>query len=343
MLISLCRYSTLNQDSSQQMEILKWSAGASLISMLILGPWVYEADIPKDLVDNKYTSQASQFLLSESGARIHFRDEGLRSGNAIVLIHGAMASLHTWEPWVKILGRHYRLITLDLPAHGLTGAVPNSSYTPDNFTDTISAVVDHLKLKKFTLGGNSMGGGVAWRYTLTNPERVQAMILIDSVGPSDWSRTNNVEQFENRRENPIGFSLLGQSWFRALARYLDPKLLIEQGLRVAYNNSPVIDQPLITRYYDLIMREGTREAILKRSGSLSRRREASVDLSQLDQPTLVMWGEKDQLIPVSVARQFTRVLPKTTLFIYPDLGHIPMEEDPIRTASDVLEFLAMKE
>ena len=76
-----------------------------------------------------------------------------------MLIHGANASLHTWEPWVKLLGPQYRVITLDLPAHGLTGQVPNRDYSTANQVDTVDAVVTELGIDQFVLGGNFDGRG----------------------------------------------------------------------------------------------------------------------------------------------------------------------------------------
>ena len=278
----------------------------------------------------------------ENGARVHYRDEGAADGATVVLIHGAMASLHTWEPWVAILGQHYRVITLDLPGHGLTGQVPEDAYGADAFTETIDAVVNALGVDRFVLGGNSMGGGATWRYALTYPQRVRAMILVDSVPPGDWRESTAAaapaDDAESERSAPIGFALLRQSWFRAIARYLDPAPLVEQGLLSAYNNSPVVNQALIDRYYELILREGTRAAILNRSNSYSRNG-ANTDVSALTQPTLVMWGAQDSLIPVRLADQFAQRLPNAQVVIYDDLGHIPMEEDPQRSAADALNFL----
>lgn len=298
---------------------------------------LFEGDIPAATVDAKYSNSQSRFLVSENGSRIHYRDQGQSSGPAVVLIHGAMASLHTWEPWVQILGENYRLVTLDLPAHGLTGQVPSAEYGADAFTAAIEAVVNELGLDNFVLGGNSMGGGATWRYALENPDRVKAMVLVDSVPPSHWAQSELETGTE--RSGPAAFSLLRQGWFRAIAGNLDPAPLIGQGLRSAYNNSPVVDDQLIARYYDLIMREGTRSAILGRTGSFGAEGNPRQDLSLLYQPTLIMWGEQDAVIPVSVAGQFEDVLPNTKTVIYEDLGHIPMEEDPVRTAADVLLFL----
>ena len=145
---------------------------------------LFRGDLPAAEVDAKYSNDASRFLSMANGARVHYRDEGNADGTAVVLIHGAMASLHTWEPWVAILGQQYRVITLDLPAHGLTGQVPEGAYGAEAFTETIHAVVNELGIERFVLGGNSMGGGATWRYTLAHPDRVQAMILVDSVAPA---------------------------------------------------------------------------------------------------------------------------------------------------------------
>lgn len=320
------------------LRFLKWFLGVIVVITIVGSVLLFEGDIPASIVDSKYSNSQSNFLMLDNGGRIHYRDQGQSEGLPLVLVHGAMASLHTWEPWVQILGQSYRIVTLDLPAHGLTGESPTEQYGADAFTAAIEAVVNELGLDNFVLGGNSMGGGATWRYALENPDRVRAMLLIDSVPPRHWARSELEPGTEG--SGPMAFSLLRQGWFKAIARNLDPAPLIGQGLRSAYNNSPVVDDQLIARYYDLIMREGTRSAILSRAGSSNEEGNPLKDLSVLDQPTLIMWGEQDAVIPVSVAAQFEGVLPNTKTVIYQDLGHIPMEEDPVRTATDVLLFLS---
>ena len=307
--------------------------------LLLLASLLFRGDLPAAEVDAKYSNDASRFLEMANGARVHYRDEGNPTGDAVVLIHGAMASLHTWEGWVAILGQHYRIITLDLPAHGLTGQVPEGAYNAEAFTDTIDAVVNELGVKEFVLGGNSMGGGATWRYTLTYPDRVRAMLLVNSVAPQHWQEIGTAAaNATSERPTPIAFTLLRQGWFRAIARYLDPEPLVEQGLLAAYNNSPVVDRALVDRYYELSLREGTRAAILNRSSSYGGNA-AALDPSVLQQPTLVMWGAQDSVISVRVADQFAQRLANSQVVIYDDLGHVPMEEDPQRSAADVLAFL----
>ena len=308
-----------------------------IVLLIFASVFLFEGDIPAAEVDAQYSNAEPQFLLMGNGARVHYRDQGKQDGVPLVLVHGAMASLHTWEPWVESLGSRYRIITLDLPAHGLTGAVPSGEYGADAFTQTIDAVVDKAGLDTFVLGGNSMGGGATWRYALENPQRVSAMVLVDSVPPTSWQ--GNGEDSDTRRSGPVGFSLLRQGWFRAIAGALYPAPLIKQGLRAAYNNSPVVTDDLIDRYYELIMREGTRAAILGRTASYGETEAESSDLSLLTQPTLVIWGAQDSVIPVSAVEIFEATLPNVRTVIFDDLGHIPMEEDPQRTAAAVASFI----
>ena len=187
---------------------IHWLCSGSLNSHF--GVLMYKGDLPSEVVDAKYSNEQSRFLDIASGARIHFRDEGNPSGRALVLIHGSNASLHTWEPWVQRLGDEFRIITLDLPGHGLTGRVPGDDYSSTAFVETINAVVEHLGVNTFALGGNSMGGGATWRYTLAYPEKVSAMILIDASGlPQWWSERVQSSDVDNERR-PLAFTLLSK-------------------------------------------------------------------------------------------------------------------------------------
>ena len=321
------------------MRVLKRLGFVMTALVMILIVLMYKGDLPASEVDAKYANKHSRFLDVASGARIHYRDEGNPLGLPLVLVHGSNASLHTWEPWVQRLGYEFRVITLDLPGHGLTGRVVGDDYSSVAFVAAINAVVEHLGVSGFALGGNSMGGGATWRYTLAYPEKVIAMILIDASGLPQW-RSERVQSSDVGNERrPLAFTLLSKPWFRAIARYIDPYQLAAQGVRASYNNSPVVDQALIDRYYELSIREGTRDATLARFSGYSTGKVAAINLSVLRQPTLIMWGAEDGLIPVSVADKFEMALPNARKVVYEDVGHIPMEELPDRSADDVRAFL----
>jgi pimeloyl-ACP methyl ester carboxylesterase len=318
---------------------MKWLIGI-VVLLVIAGFVLFETDIPAAEVDARYTNEASQFLPLGNNGRVHFRDQGNATGQPIVLVHGSNSSLHTWEPWVELLGDTYRVVSVDLPGHGLTGRTPADDYSTETFVTVVKALAQHLNLRKFVLGGNSMGGGVTWRYALAHPDDVMAMILVDASGLPTWrDNTQQTADDEDEREAPLAFSLLRKPWFQGVARYIDPYFLVTQGLKASHFDPEFVNDDLIARYYDLSMREGTRDATLKRFSSWRGGDQPQWDLSTLNHPTLILWGEHDAVIPASVGEQFLQALPNAELIVYPDVGHIPMEEVPAQSADDVRSFL----
>ena len=134
----------------------------SLIILLIfvIGNGVY-ADISIEDLKNEYANEQSQFI-EVNEMNVHYRDEG--KGFPIVLIHGTAASLHTWNDWTKELKKTNRVIRMDLPAFGITGPNKNADYSLQAYTDFLNSFIDKLKLEKFHLAGNSLGGNIAWNY-----------------------------------------------------------------------------------------------------------------------------------------------------------------------------------
>ncbi len=323
-----------DNDQHKTMKILKFLVLTLIVLLGLTAVILYEGDIPKDVVDARYSSPASQFMnLGDSGL-IHYRDEGNRRGDTIVLLHGSNASLHTWEPWVSSLSNDYRVLSLDLPGHGLTGAVPTGDYSTEAYMSVVKSVTESLGIDQFVLAGNSMGGGVAWRYALEYPDQLTGLVLIDSSGLPEWYQQNNDDDGGG---SVMIFRLMRQDWFRAISRHLDPYYLTAQGVRAAYNNSPVVDDELIMRYYELNLREGTREATMTRFGQSWSN--TSYSLDEIKVPTLVMWGRVDSLTPFEHAAKFETAIPNTTTAYYDEVGHIPMEEIPEQSANDLISFL----
>lgn len=287
-------------------------------------------DIPYAQLESRYASPASRYADLPGDLRVHYRDEGPREAPVVVLAHGFSASLHAWEPWVARLGGEYRIITLDLPGHGLTRA-------PSDFkasTTASVAVVDQLTRKlgvdRFVIGGNSMGGGVAWNYALAHPDRVRGLILVDAAGWPDPDR--------DRQGSPMVFKLLGNPVGRAILRNADPGLMAEKGLKQAYGDERLVTPQLVTRYVELARAPGHR-AILTSGRGGPAVKVTPETFKAIRAPTLVMTGEQDTVIPASHARGFAGAIPGAKLIIYPKGGHVPMEQFPDQTAADVRAFL----
>lgn len=310
--------------------VFKWLG--VFLAVLLIGGFAlgYAPDTEAEAMKAKYAYGASKFIDLAPGLSVHVRDEGKPDGRALVLIHGSNASLHTWEPWVKRLGNDYRIISLDLPGHGLTGSHPGGVYDYPVFVEVVDQVLAKLKVERAVFGGNSMGGGVTWLYALAHPEKVDGLLLVDAAGAPQWKA----------RKVPIGFRLMRMPVVKELARYIAPRSMFVSSIKTSMSVHSVIDDALVDRYWELNRYPGNREATMKRFALAHNNKPASKEqLARIKAPVMIMWGEEDNLIPVSSATWFAEGLPGSKLVIYPKVGHIPMEEVPDRSAADVKAWL----
>lgn len=287
-------------------------------------------DIPYATLEARYSSPASRYMDLPGGLRVHYRDEGPREAPVVVLAHGFSASLHAWEPWVARLGGEYRIVTLDLPGHGLTRAPSDFQASTDRSVAVVDQLTRKLGIERFVVGGNSMGGGVAWNYALAHPDRVRGLILVDAAGWPDPERS--------REGSPLVFKLLGNPVGRTILRNADPGLMAEKGLKQAYGDERLVTPELVTRYVELARAPGHR-AILTSGRGAPARTVTPETFKAIRAPTLVMTGEKDTVIPAAHARGFASAIPGAKLVTYPEGGHVPMEQLPDQTAADVRAFL----
>jgi pimeloyl-ACP methyl ester carboxylesterase len=279
-------------------------------------------------LEAKYARPPSQFVMLPDGARAHVRDRGPRSGHTIVLLHGSNASFLTWEPWAKRLEDTFRVVTVDLPGHGLTGAVPNTDYSQKGMTTFVGEVADVLGLQTFALGGNSMGGRIAAAYAADHPQRVTHLILVDASG-LPYARSDRVS---------FAFRLLRTPVVNRILMHVAPRAIVVWGVREAVAHKDIITDAMIDSAWDFARMEGTREAMIARAAASSGGVRDRVD--DITAPTLILWGEDDRLIPVGIAHQFRAVLPNAKkLVIYPETGHLPQEEVADQSAAEVRAFI----
>lgn len=262
------------------------------------------------------------------GQPIHIRDQGPESDPVpLLLLHGTSSSLHTWEGWTQTLSRQHRVISVDLPGFGLSGPSPSGDYRDAAYVDFLSALLTQLKLERVILVGNSLGGQIAWQFAARAPERVQALVLVDAAGypfaPQDV---------------PLAWRLSQWPLVGALSEHLLPRKLVEYSVRQVYGQPSRVSGALVDRYFELTLRAGNRTALRQRLAQW-RGGEQAEAIKTLRQPTLILWGEQDRLLPPSDGRAFARDIPGSRLVMLPGLGHVPQEEDPAASLKPVLEFL----
>lgn len=311
---------------------MKWKILAGIIIIIAAlcgaGWYLSSPDIPRSELIAKYALAPSRFLTLKDGTRVHFRDRGPRTAPALLLLHGSNASLFTWEPWARRLDDTFRVVTLDMQGHGLTGAVPSRNYSEQAMANLVGEVANRLGLARFALAGNSMGGAVAARFAEERPQRVTQLVLIDAGGMP--SPTGD--------HIPLAFRIARIPILSQILLYVTPRALVVEGLNDAIVRKSVIDDAMIDRYWDFARMEGTREATIERFRE-PQDNYVAAHTRQLVMPTLILWGEEDHLVPVQAAHMWAKAIRNARLIVYPATGHLPQEEVADKSATDVRSFL----
>ena len=303
--------------------LLKYSLSAITAFLIIVIAIYWKNEIALNELKEKYAYPSSSFS-SIDGINVHYRDVG--KGEAILLIHGTGASLHTWEKWIDILSPGYRVISFDLPGFGLTGPDPNHNYQISRYTAILDSLMVKLKVDSFHIAGNSLGGLVAWRYTTQFPQKILTLNLIDAAGLP-----------QPGKNHPFIFQLAKLPVLSTLMQKVTPKSIIKNSMLDVYKNDQLVTEKLIDRYFELSLREGNRTAFVKRMSQLNEKLDIN-DLKKITAPVLIQWGKHDRWIPLAKGYEFKKIIPKAELKIY-DSGHVPMEENPMETVEDYMIFL----
>jgi pimeloyl-ACP methyl ester carboxylesterase len=313
------------------LKILKWLLLITLVMFTIFITVNWAPDRSVEELKLKWAQTPSQFI-EVDGMQVHLRDEGPAGDPVpIVLLHGTSASLHTWDGWVNALKDERRVIRFDMPAFGLTGPSLDNNYSIESYSQFVVSVLDELKVEHYILAGNSLGGYVAWATALLHPDRVKQLILIDSSGYP-----------YNSQSVPLGFTIANTPVINKLMEYVLPRSIVENSLKNVYGSPSLVTPELIDRYYDLTTRAGNRGALVERfiqtqPGTLANK------IPEINIPTLILWGGRDNLIPAENADRFHKEISGSKLVLFNELGHVPQEEDPEKTVNALKTFLNNKE
>lgn len=302
-------------------KVLRRGAALLLLAIAGLALWLYAPDKPRAALEAAYPGHYRTVL----GLRLRLRDTGPRSAPALILLHGFGSSLDTWEPWAKVLSARYRVIRIDLPGFGLTGADPTGDYSDARTLAILAGLMDQLALSRATFIGNSLGGRFAWEFAARYPQRVEKLVLI----------------------SPDGFASPGFEYGKApdvplvmnLMPWVGPRSLIRANLAPAWAHPDALPDEVLERYRDMLLAPGVRQAILDRTHQTVLA-DPSARLRSITAPTLLLWGEQDGMIPVSNAQDYLRLMPHARRIVLPGMGHVPFEENPASALAPLEAFLA---
>lgn len=235
-----------------------------------------------------------------------------------MLLHGYLESLLVWEEFVPLLYKQVRVVTLDLPGHGIS-EVKGEVHTMEYLADTVKAALDALKIERCTLVGHSMGGYVALAFCERYPERLERLVLLSSTPNADTP-----EKAENRRRE---IALVKAGKKEQLARVAPAAGFAEQNrLRLKDAIEDLVEQVFLTE----------EEGIVALLNGMIARPDRNQMLRQSPVPQLFIFGKKDGYIPLEVAEQLAASHPQAQVLWLENSGHMGFVEEPEMVATALL-------
>lgn len=309
---------------------MSWLVGASVVAatLLFAVAILWLRDLSFEDLYVRYGDGTSRFIDLPGGVHLHYRDLPGPDGPVLVLVHGFTASSLDWAAVTPLLQQDGRVLLVDLPGHGLTGAPADYRASPTRYVELIAAFVERLKLRRYVVVGSSMGGLAAWRFAVRGDPNLVGLVLVGAVG---WTEPP---------ARPRGFlRLLGSKLGRFILCHADVTPLMRRALQRSFADPALATPVLVRRYMEFARAPGHRAILTSfRPGSDDLAREEQ--LASIHVPTLVIAGEADRLVPLVSARRFAAAIPRATLVTYPNIGHVPMLETPEAFASDLRRWLA---
>jgi pimeloyl-ACP methyl ester carboxylesterase len=250
-----------------------------------------------------------------------FDDHG--PGPVVVLIHGFPMDRSMWRPQLEDVGSMYRIIAPDLRGVGST-AVPDGVYTVDLLADDVVDTLDALELDEpVVVGGLSMGGYVALSMALRRPDRVRALILMNTRAGAD-----SPEAAANRERQAAELESAGT-----------PDPVVDAMIPKLFAPASFDRHPDLVERIERHARKLDYRGLANTLRGLAIRPDRTGDLGKIAVPTLVLAGAEDQIIPMSEAEALARGIPGATLVTIPDGGHLAPIEDPGAANAAILRFL----
>lgn len=298
-----------------------------LVVILALSYSVLYFLFPDKLVEAGINSERQQAGLSLKHIQVGDHDiqylhGGLDGAPVILMVHGYSANKDNWTRFAKHFVDRYQIIIPDLPGFGDSSHIEAANYDIDHQRDRLLEFAQALKLPRFHIVGNSMGGWIAGALALKHPDEILSLGLFNSAGVDEpvlsprskaWLEGKNILLIEGPEDIDRAFGLVFQN--PPAMPQIAKEYLARQALKQKDFNVKVA-QDLLANPLDL-----------------------EAELASIQTPSLVLWGDNDRVIDVSTAEVFKNGLPNATTIIMEDTGHLPMLEHPSRTAKHYQQFL----
>lgn len=242
----------------------------------------------------------------------------------LILLHGFVSSTYTFHKLIPLLANHFSIVAIDLPGFGRSEKSRTFIYSFEQYAALVSDCIRHFQLTNAILAGHSMGGQIALYTAKYVPEKISKLILFASSG-----------YLKPAKKWLIYCTYL--PFFHLITKlYIEKETVLENLQNVLYDHSLITDE-LIEEYERPIREKAFSKSLTRllryREGDLS-----SQQLAQIKQPTLLLWGEKDRVVPLEIGRKLATDLPNAKLTTYKKTGHLLTEEKPTEIYEQILAF-----
>lgn len=261
---------------------------------------------------------------------LHYETYG--SGDPVLFLHGLGASIYSWRNLKAPLEGEYKLILFDLKGFGNSPKPRDNRYSVQDQADLIYKFIIDQDLRNLTLVGNSYGGAVSLVLSIMlcerEPGRLSKLMLIDSGGYNE--------------SLPWHLKLLRTPVLGWLALSLSPsKMLAKSVLGYCYYNDQLIGDAQIASYAAPLKMPGGKYGLLKTAQQVipSNIDEVTRKYETICVPTLIVWGEEDEVIPLTIGRKLDAAIPCSKLLTISKSGHVPQEETPAEIIPLIKDFL----
>jgi pimeloyl-ACP methyl ester carboxylesterase len=253
------------------------------------------------------------------GATMPYLEGGC--GEPLVLIHGFGGDKDNFTRIARFLTPHYHLIIPDLPGFGDASRDPEASYQVTDQVKNLCEFLNVLGLKRVHLGGNSMGGFIVCQFAAEQPERVASLWLLNAAGTEPAYESDLLKHYLATGELPMLLHSAGD--FKKLMQMTTHKPpFLPYSIRSTLARRSVADFDL----HSEIMRQVTASPMLE------------TQFKTIDTPTLIVWGNEDQILHPAGAAALQSLLPNSEVRMMANIGHLPMLEAPRRTARDYIRY-----
>lgn len=304
-----------------------WIAGAATLAIagkLFLRPRDADWHKCREVV---FHSDCSRFI-DIDGVRVHYQEAGDPSNPALVLIHGFASSTLVWSKvFLPLAEAGYRVIAVDLLGYGYSAKPRNGEYTIDGQAKLLMHLLDALEIRRGIFVGSSYGGAVAATCALDYPDRVEKLILVGTVN-------------DNR---PLEFALMRLFGAPVFGDVVSPLLIGSRSLlrrrmkRVYDRHEWVLDERRVDARHLPLRAAGTHRAMIRTVRRWNAER-ISRDAHLITQPTLLIWGDNDQEIPLADGERLHSQIHGSRLIVFLSCGHLPHEEYPSAFTNVVIDF-----